>query len=64
MFKRIYATVTEKEFNIFREKCYSNVVKIGDCLAQLVRDYIEINKEIHEIQHHKPTGIDYKNEKV
>ena len=62
MFKKIFATVTEKEFNQFRERCYVNMIKMGDCLTALVRDYIEANKEVHEEQHHESTGADYQKE--
>ena len=59
MFKRIYATVTEKEFDTFRNQCYLNMVKMGDCLATLIRNYIEANKEFVKEEHHEGTGADY-----
>jgi len=62
MFKRIYATVTEKEFDEFRATCYTNLKKMGDVLTKLIHDYIETSKKIHKTQHHKSTGVDYKNE--
>jgi len=60
MFRQVYAVVTEKEFNNFRSKCYENDVTIGDCLSQLIRDYIKANSAINKIQYKgKNNGADY-----
>jgi len=64
VFKKVFATVTEKEFNIFREKCYLNMIKMGDCLSELIRDYIAANQTVHENEHHESTGADYKKEHI
>ncbi len=58
MFRQVYAVVTDKEFNSFRSKCYENDIKIGDCLAQLIRDYIKANSAINRIKYRKE-GLDY-----
>ena len=59
MFRQIYAVVTEKEFNSFRSKCYENDTKIGDCLSQLIRDYIKANSAINKIKYKTNGGADY-----
>ena len=59
MFRQVYAVVTEKEFNTFRSKCFENDIKIGDCLAALIRKYIKDNSAINKIQYKNKNGVDY-----
>ena len=65
MFKRIYATIPEKDFHNFRQRAVVEGLTIGEafeaiCHAYAIGAQIKLEKfKRPPKEHAKPTGIDY-----
>lgn len=64
MFKKIYATIIEKDFYDFRSRAYTEGMKMGEALTAIVHAYakgarIDLKKFKQEKPHHESTGANY-----
>lgn len=67
MFKRVFATITEKDFINFRRRASTENMTIGEAFGAICHAYasgaqINLRKFVLK-QHAKPTGIDYAKKK-
>ena len=71
MLKKIFAVISEKDFENFRRRAYVEGMKIGEVFSALCHAYalganIDLKnfKSKKEKEHHKPTGADYGGQKI